>query len=69
MRGNLLVGVASPRPLVTLMALEALLGGSAGDHLARHKHLFTALLRRREVSLLVKARQDLLGLSRAWLKG
>lgn len=53
----------------SLMALEALLGGSARDHLARHKHLFRALLRRREVSLLVKARQDLLGLSRAWLKG
>lgn len=36
--------------------------------MATYKHLFRALLRRREVSLLVKARQDLLGLSRAWLK-
>lgn len=48
--------------------LQACLGGSAGSHLARHEHLFRCL-RRREVSLLVKARQDLLGLSRAWLKG
>lgn len=48
--------------------LQACLGGSAGAHLARHKHLFRCL-RRREVSLLVKARQDLLGLSRARLKG
>lgn len=45
------------------------LGGSAREHLARHKHPFRALWRRREVSVLAKARQDLLGLSRAWLKG
>lgn len=49
--------------------LQVRLGGSAGEHLARHKQLFRALWRRREVSLLAKTRQDLLGLSRAWLKG
>lgn len=37
--------------------------------MAMHKHLFRALLRRRDMSLQVKARQDLLGLNRAWLKG
>lgn len=36
--------------------LQARLGGSAGEYLARQKHLFRALWRRREVSLLVKAR-------------
>lgn len=49
--------------------LQPRLGGSAGEHLARQKHLFRALWRRREASPLVKARRDLLGLSRAWLKG
>lgn len=69
MRGNLLVGVSIISAIGDPHGLQAWLGGSAGDHLAMHKHLFRSLLRRREVSLLVKARQDLLGLSRAWLKG
>lgn len=36
--------------------LQSRLSGSAGEHLARHKHLFRALWRRREVSPLAKAR-------------
>lgn len=70
MRGNLLVGTSGITSAISdPHGVQARLGGSAGEHLARHKHLFRTLWRTREASLLVKARQDLLGLSRAWLKG